>query len=69
LSETADTSYRINRRHDPSEDLTVAWDDPQLAVEWPLPPSVMSENDRTAAPLSELADRLALIRAETGAAT
>ena len=46
LTETADTAYRIDRRHEPSEDLTIAWNDPELAVEWPLPPGAMSENDR-----------------------
>jgi dTDP-4-dehydrorhamnose 3,5-epimerase len=66
LTEVADTSYRINRRHDPSEDLTIAWDDPDLAVAWPLPPSVMSENDRVAPPLSALTSQLADIRAEAG---
>lgn len=63
LSEVADTSYRIDRRHDPSEDLTIAWNDPELAVPWPLSPTVMSENDRAARPLSELGERLAQIRA------
>ena len=32
---TADTSYRIDRPHDPSEDLTIAFDDPELAIPWP----------------------------------
>ena len=59
LSEPADTFYRINRLHDPSEDLTIAYDDPELAIPWPLPVTDMSENDRPAAPLGELADRLA----------
>ena len=63
LSEVADTSYRIDRIHDPSEDLTIAWDDPELAVTWPLPPTLMSANDRAARPLSELRERLAHVRA------
>jgi dTDP-4-dehydrorhamnose 3,5-epimerase len=66
LSETADTSYRIDRRHDPSEDLTIAWDDPELAVTWPLPLTAMSEKDRRALPLSMLVERLAGIRARVG---
>lgn len=63
LSEPADTSYRINRPHDPSEDLTIAYDDPELAIPWPLPVTVMSESDRAARPLAEVKDRLDLIRA------
>jgi dTDP-4-dehydrorhamnose 3,5-epimerase len=66
LTEVADTSYRIDRRHDPSEDLTIAWNDPELAVDWPLPPGLMSENDRSAAPMSALTERLAEISADDG---
>jgi dTDP-4-dehydrorhamnose 3,5-epimerase len=63
LTEVADTSYRIDRRHDPSEDLTVAWNDPELAITWPLEPTLMSAGDRHALAMSELGDRLAEIRA------
>jgi dTDP-4-dehydrorhamnose 3,5-epimerase len=58
LTEPADTSYRINRPHDPSEDLTIAHDDPELAIPWPLPVTLMSDADRNARPLSDLGDRL-----------
>lgn len=61
LTEPADTSYRIDRAHDPTEDLTIAYDDPTLAISWPLPVTVMSANDRTAPRLAALADRLALV--------
>jgi dTDP-4-dehydrorhamnose 3,5-epimerase len=40
----ADTCYRIDAPHDPAEDVTVRFDD--LAIDWPLPVSVMSEKDR-----------------------
>lgn len=63
LTETADTSYRINRAHDPSEDLTIAFDDPELAIPWPLPVSVMSDADRGAPPLARLGERLSLVAA------
>jgi len=61
LTEVADTSYRIDRPHDPSESLAIAHDDPDLAIPWPLPPSVMSAADRAARPLSELGPQLARI--------
>ena len=64
LTEPADTSYRIDREHDPSEDLTIAYDDPELAVPWPLPVTVMSESDRMARSLGLLTAELATIRAE-----
>ncbi|MFE9679988.1 dTDP-4-dehydrorhamnose 3,5-epimerase [Streptomyces sp. NPDC002701] len=48
LTDTADTSYRIDRPHDPAEDVTIAFDDPELAVPWPLPVTSMSRRDREA---------------------
>jgi len=48
LTEPADVSYRIDRPHNPSEDVTIAFDDPDLAIPWPLPPSAVSDRDRSA---------------------
>lgn len=48
LTDTADTCYRIDAEHDPSEDVAVAFDDPELAIAWPLPPSMVSARDRAA---------------------
>ncbi|MFD5556724.1 dTDP-4-dehydrorhamnose 3,5-epimerase [Streptomyces sp. NPDC127068] len=53
LTETADVSYRIDRPHDPAEDVTIAFDDPELAIPWPLPATSMSERDRKAPSLAE----------------
>ena len=54
LTDPADIAYRIDRAHDPSEDVAIAWDDPELAIPWPLPVTSQSERDRTAPPLSEV---------------
>jgi dTDP-4-dehydrorhamnose 3,5-epimerase len=62
LTEPADTSYRIDREHDPSEDLTIAYDDSELAVPWPLPVTVLSDSDRMARPLRLLTVELSRIR-------
>jgi dTDP-4-dehydrorhamnose 3,5-epimerase len=64
LTPVADTSYRIDRAHEPDEDLTVAWNDPELAIPWPLEPTNMSAKDATAPPLADLGRELARIRAE-----
>ncbi|MER5766236.1 dTDP-4-dehydrorhamnose 3,5-epimerase [Streptomyces sp. NPDC001985] len=53
LTDTADVSYRIDRPHDPSEDVTIAFDDPELAIPWPLPVTAMSRRDREAPGLAE----------------
>jgi len=66
LTPVADTSYRIDRQHDPAEDLTIAWNDPGLAIPWPLPPTIMSAKDASAAPLSELTEELSRVEAPVG---
>jgi dTDP-4-dehydrorhamnose 3,5-epimerase len=67
LTEPADTAYRIDRRHDPREDLTIAHDDVRLAIPWPLPVSAMSRSDATALPLAQLSTELGSIRARARA--
>ncbi|MEV0091293.1 dTDP-4-dehydrorhamnose 3,5-epimerase [Streptomyces sp. NPDC050738] len=58
LTETADTSYRIDRPHDPAEDVTIAFDDPELSIPWPLPAISMSQRDREAPPLAAVLKHL-----------
>jgi dTDP-4-dehydrorhamnose 3,5-epimerase len=53
LTEPADVAYRIDRPHDPSEDVAIAFDDPELGIPWPLPPAMVSERDRKAGSLAE----------------
>ena len=48
VTEIADISYRIDRAHNPDEDVSIAFDDPELAIGWPLPVTVMSQRDRQA---------------------
>lgn len=52
LTDPADVSYRIDRRHDPAEDVSIAFDDPELAIPWPLPVAAMSQRDRRGLPLA-----------------
>jgi dTDP-4-dehydrorhamnose 3,5-epimerase len=54
LTDPADTSYRIDRTHDPREDVTIAYDDPAFGIPWPLPVTAMSARDRGARPWAEL---------------
>ena len=52
LTDPADVSYRIHRPHDPSEDVSIAYDDPELAIPWPLPVTTMSQRDQVASSLA-----------------
>ncbi|MCE7005489.1 dTDP-4-dehydrorhamnose 3,5-epimerase family protein [Kibdelosporangium philippinense] len=50
LTPIADVCYRIDRPHDPREDVAVRYDDPTLAIEWPLPVTEISARDCAAGP-------------------
>ncbi len=54
LSDAADVCYRIDREHDPDEDIGVAYDDPDLAIDWPLPVTVVSARDASAGAFAAL---------------
>jgi dTDP-4-dehydrorhamnose 3,5-epimerase len=54
LTEPADVCYRIDREHDPAEDLAVRYDDPALGIAWPLPVTAISERDSRAGSWAEL---------------
>lgn len=59
LSETATFNYLCTRPYRGEFDASIAWDDPDIGVAWPLPPSGLSGKDRAAPRLAELAaDRL-----------
>jgi dTDP-4-dehydrorhamnose 3,5-epimerase len=54
----SDVCYRIDAAHQPDADATLAWDDPELAIAWPLPPTVISERDRAGRSLATLSPHL-----------
>lgn len=46
LTSVTDFCYRIDDFYGPGEDITVAFDDPDLAVVWPAPITIVSQRDR-----------------------
>ena len=58
LTSVADVSYRIDRPHDPSEDIALRFDDPELAIPWPLPVGIVSLRDQQALSLEDAAAAL-----------
>lgn len=54
----ADVQYRIDRPHDPAEDVAVRHDDPDLGIAWRPGERIMSERDRAAEPWRKLVSRL-----------
>ena len=58
LTPTADVCYRIDAPHDPTEDVSVHHQDPDLAISWPAPITLVSGKDRTAGSWRDLAAAL-----------
>ncbi len=57
LSDEVAFLYKQSALYDPASEFGVAWDDPQLAVAWPLEhrPPILSEKDAANPPLANLA--------------
>lgn len=58
LSEVAQVEYKCTAPYVPSADFCVRWDDPELAVPWPVDDPVLSPRDADAPLLSESRGRL-----------
>lgn len=60
LSDVADVIYKQTAYYDPELERGIAWNDPDVAIEWPLPVDelTISERDSAAPLLRELADEL-----------
>ena len=48
LSETALFHYHCTNEYAPEYDAAIAWNDPDIAVKWPIQPEAVSEKDRVA---------------------
>jgi dTDP-4-dehydrorhamnose 3,5-epimerase len=53
LTSVADVSYRIDRPHDPSEDVAIRFDAPELAIPWPVALGPVSRRDQLALSLED----------------
>ncbi len=58
LSESADVSYKCTTAYRPEGEIAVAWNDPELAVPWPVSTPSLSKRDAAAPPLASFRDRL-----------
>lgn len=38
LSESADFQYKCTDSYDPKSEITLAWNDPRVGIDWPIPP-------------------------------
>lgn len=47
LADETEVAYQISGAYAPAYELGVRWDDPTFAIQWPAPPRVISERDRS----------------------
>ena len=55
LSDTADVVYKCSAYYDAAKERGIAWDDPEVGIAWPAGEKIVSDRDRTAPLLSQLA--------------
>ncbi len=54
LSETALFHYKCTGYYSPKDEMALRWDDPQLAIDWPLNHPILSPRDAQASLLQDL---------------
>jgi len=54
ISEYADFEYKCTNYYDPSSEGCLAWNDPELGIDWPVSEPILSEKDKAGLLLSEL---------------
>jgi len=62
LSESAEVEYKCTDLYDPEDEIGIAWNDPALAIPWPVVEPILSDRDRRHPVLAELADALPIYR-------
>ncbi|MCA3309657.1 MAG: dTDP-4-dehydrorhamnose 3,5-epimerase [Roseomonas sp.] len=56
LEPDTEVLYKVDGEYDPATDAGIAWDDPALGIDWPLPAGgpILSDKDRKAPRLAEI---------------
>ncbi|MBW2382519.1 MAG: dTDP-4-dehydrorhamnose 3,5-epimerase [Deltaproteobacteria bacterium] len=57
-SETAEFEYKCTDFYDPTSELAILWNDPELAIPWPILEPLLSAKDRDAPRLAEVMEQL-----------
>jgi len=47
LTDDVEVCYQMSAHYEPSAATGVRWDDPAFAIDWPMPPVLLSERDRS----------------------
>jgi dTDP-4-dehydrorhamnose 3,5-epimerase len=54
LSDSAIVEYKCTDFYDPSHELHLLWNDPEIAICWPIQNPILSKKDQTGTPLREM---------------
>lgn len=54
LSEEAQVEYKCTDFYVPGDEITIAWNDPDIGIAWPVEDPILSSKDRDAPPLREV---------------
>jgi dTDP-4-dehydrorhamnose 3,5-epimerase len=58
LTSVAEVEYKCTDIYDPASEIGIAWNDPRLAIAWPVADPLLSDRDRRHRPLAERNDEL-----------
>ena len=58
LTATAEVEYKCSAVYDPADDFGIAWNDPVLAIRWPVANPLLSDRDRRNPTLAEVSEAL-----------
>jgi len=58
VGDGAEVFYKCTAAYDPENEIGIAWNDPSLAIEWPIREPILSKRDAANPILSDVMDRL-----------
>ncbi len=59
LSERAQVEYKCTDLYEPGDEIVIAWNDPDLAIDWPIESPLLSAKDEAGLRLADARERLA----------
>lgn len=57
-SAVAEVEYKCTDFYDPTDEIGIVWNDPEIGIEWPIQEPILSDRDRGAARLTDVVESL-----------
>lgn len=64
LTEDVEVQYKADNYYAPEYDGNICWNDPDIGIDWPLQPTILSDKDAKAPRLKERLDSLNFVYGE-----